>query len=83
MPPFLGAVMLLFANAFAAYATAYAVSTGTIPLVPLQIGSVMSGNVIAGEQNIGDALGLWMIVIVSVIVVGYVLLQRKAGRWMR
>jgi putative spermidine/putrescine transport system permease protein len=83
MPPFLGAVMLLFANAFAAYATGYALSTGTIPLVPLQIGSVMSGNVIAGEQNIGDALGLWMIVIVSVIVVGYVLLQRKAGRWMR
>jgi putative spermidine/putrescine transport system permease protein len=83
MPPFLGALMLLFANAFAAYATAYALSTGTIPLVPLQIGSVMSGNVIAGEQNIGNALGLWMILIVGLVVIGYVLLQRKTARWLR
>jgi putative spermidine/putrescine transport system permease protein len=83
LPPFLGALMLLFANAFAAYATAYALSTGTIPLVPLQIGSVMSGNVIAGEQNIGDALGLWMILIVGLVVVGYVLLQRRTARWLR
>jgi putative spermidine/putrescine transport system permease protein len=83
LPPFLGAVMLLFANAFAAYATAYALSTGSIPLVPLQIGSVMSGNVLAGQQNLGDALGLWMIVIVSLVVAGYVLLQRRTARWLR
>ena len=30
-PPFLGALLLLFANAFAAYATAYALSTGQRP----------------------------------------------------
>lgn len=83
LPPFLGALMLLFANAFAAYATAYALSTGSIPLVPLQIGSLMSGNVMAGEQNLGNALGMWMIVIVSLVVVGYVLLQRRTARWLR
>ena len=82
-PPFLGAVLLLFANAFAAYATAYALSTGTVPLVPVQIGSVMSGNVLAGQQNIGDALGLWMIVIVALVVVAYALLQRRTARWLR
>ncbi|NUP49149.1 MAG: ABC transporter permease subunit [Catenulispora sp.] len=83
LPPFLGAVLLLFANAFAAYATAYALSTGTVPLVPIQIGSVMSGNVLAGQQNIGNGLGLWMIVIVSVVVVAYTLLQRRTARWLR
>lgn len=83
LPPFLGAVLLLFANAFAAYATAYALSTGSVPLVPIQIGSVMSGNVLAGQQNIGNGLGLWMIVIVSVVVVAYTLLQRRTARWLR
>jgi putative spermidine/putrescine transport system permease protein len=82
-PPFLGALLLLFANAFAAYATAYAIATGTIPLVPIEISTVMDGNVVSGEQNLGYAMGTWMIVIVGVVVVGYVLLQRRAARWLR
>ncbi|MEY9928479.1 putative spermidine/putrescine transport system permease protein [Catenulispora sp. GP43] len=82
-PPFLGALLLLFANAFAAYATAYALSTGSVPLVPIQIGSVMSGNVLAGQENIGNALGLWMIVVVGLVVVAYTLLQRRTARWLR
>jgi putative spermidine/putrescine transport system permease protein len=82
-PPVLGALMLLFANAFASYATAQALTNGVIPLVPIEIGNVMSGNVAAGQENLGNALGFGMIVIVAIAMVGYTLTQRKAARWMR
>ncbi|HEX3782226.1 MAG TPA: ABC transporter permease subunit [Pseudonocardiaceae bacterium] len=82
-PPVLGALMLLFANAFASYATAEALTNGVIPLVPIEIGNVMSGNVAAGEENLGNALGFGMIIIVAIAMVGYTLTQRKAARWMR
>jgi putative spermidine/putrescine transport system permease protein len=82
-PPVLGALMLLFANAFASYATAEALTNGVIPLVPIEIGNVMSGNVSAGQQNLGNALGFGMIIIVAIAMIGYTLTQRKTARWMR
>lgn len=82
-PPFLGAVLLLFTNAFAAYATAEALTNGIIPLVPIEIGAVMSGNVAANQANLGNALGFGMIVIVGIAFLGYAWAQRRAGRWMR
>ena len=40
MPSLLGAVILLFGNSFAAYATAYGLTSGTgLPLVPILIGN--------------------------------------------
>ena len=48
MPSFLGCVLLLFGSAFSAYATAEALTSGTIPLTPIQIGSFLNGNVLAG-----------------------------------
>jgi putative spermidine/putrescine transport system permease protein len=83
LPPFLGALMLLFANAFAAYATAAALTNGIIPLVPIQIAAVMSGNVAVGQENLGNALGLGMILIVGVALAGYALMQRRTSRWLR
>jgi putative spermidine/putrescine transport system permease protein len=82
-PPFLGALMLLFANAFASYATAEALTNGVIPLVPIQIGSVMSGNVAAGQENLGNALGFGMIVVVALAFLAYAWAQRRSARWMR
>ena len=38
LPSLLGATILLFGNAFAAYATAYALTGGAVNLVPLIIG---------------------------------------------
>jgi hypothetical protein len=54
-PSFLGCVLLLFGSALSAYATAEALTSGTIPLTSIQIGSFLNGNVIAGQQNIGKA----------------------------
>ncbi len=83
LPGLLGAMVLLFGNAFSAYATPYALSGGFINLVPVQIGAVLSGNVTVSNPQFGDALALGMIVIVAVTVVAYVLLQRRAAKWLR
>lgn len=82
-PPLLGSFLLLFGSAFAAYATAEALTSGAVPLVPIQIGSLLSGNVIAGGENMGKALGFGMIVVIIIIMIGYVLLSRRASRWLR
>jgi putative spermidine/putrescine transport system permease protein len=82
-PAVLGATLLLFGNAFAAYATALALVNGTIPLVPSQIQSALGGNVLVGQENVGLALGLDMVVVIAVLMAGYALLQRRASRWLR
>jgi putative spermidine/putrescine transport system permease protein len=46
MPSILGAVILLFGNSFAAYATAYGLTGGGISLVPITIGFFISGDVL-------------------------------------
>ena len=83
MPSFLGCLLLLFGSAFSAYATAEALTSGTIPLTAIQIGSFLNGNVLAGQQNVGKALGLGMVLIIAVLMVFYALLQRRAARWLR
>lgn len=82
-PPFLGAVLLLFGSAFSAYATAYALLGSTLPLVPIKIGSLLSGNVQAGQENVGQALGAGMLLVIAVVMVLYAVLQRRASRWLR
>ncbi len=81
-PSLIGAMVLLFGNAFAAYATAEALTNGTINLVPLLIGNVLNGNLVSDPQ-FGDALALGMIVIITISVVIYGLLQRRSARWLR
>jgi len=83
MPSFLSCLMLLFGSALSAYATAEALTGGTIALVPIQIGTVLNGNVVAGEANVGKALSLGLVVIIGVLMVLYVMLQRRAAKWLR
>lgn len=82
LPNVLGSVLLLFCSSFSAYATAEALIGSSFPLVPLQIDSVLSGNVLAGQENLGAALALDMIVIVLPLTVIYQLLQRRTSRWL-
>jgi putative spermidine/putrescine transport system permease protein len=83
MPSILGSTLLLFGSALSAYATADALTAGTLALTPLQIGSFLNGNVIAGDENVGKALALGLVLIVAVVMGLYVLLQRRASRWLR
>jgi putative spermidine/putrescine transport system permease protein len=81
-PALAGATLVLFGNAFAAYATALALTSGTIPLVPTAIASALSGNVLANQQNVGLALGFDMVIVIGVVMILYLWLQRRASRWM-
>jgi putative spermidine/putrescine transport system permease protein len=82
-PPFLGALLLLFANAFAAYATAAVLVSQGQPIVPLMIRQAITSEVLLGQANVGKALALEMIVVVTIVMVGYSVLLRRASRWMR
>jgi putative spermidine/putrescine transport system permease protein len=81
LPSVLGATLLLFGSAFSAYATADALTSGTIPLTSIQIGSFLNGNVLPGQQNVGKALAAGMLVIIAAVMGIYVVLQRRAARW--
>jgi putative spermidine/putrescine transport system permease protein len=83
LPSFLGCLLLLFGSALSAYATAEALTSGTIPLTSIQIGSFLNGNVLAGQENVGKALSLGMVVIITAVMGLYVLLQRRSARWLR
>lgn len=82
LPPFLGSALLLFANAFAAYATAAVLVSQGNPITPLFIRSALTSEVLLGQQNLGFALALQMVVVVAIVMAGYALLLRRAARWM-
>src|SRR5205823_9521006 len=80
MPSLLGAIILLFGNAFAAYATAYSLTSGAVNLVPILIGAYYSGNVLS-NPHLAQALAFGMFVVLAVSMLIYVPLQRRAARW--
>jgi putative spermidine/putrescine transport system permease protein len=82
-PAFLGASLLLFANAFAAYATAAALVSQGNPIVPLLIRSGLSSEVLLGHQNLAFALAFEMIVVVAIVMGLYALLLRRTARWLQ
>ncbi len=80
-PSVLGATLLLFCSSFSAFATAYAINS-SFPLVTIRIQSVLSGNVLPGQENLGAALALDMIIIVVPLTIAYQPLQRRTSRWL-
>jgi putative spermidine/putrescine transport system permease protein len=82
MPSILGGMLLLFGSAFAAYATAETLTLGLIALSPIQIGNFMNGNVIAGKVNVGYAIALGMLLILSVTMIAYGMVRKKASKWL-
>lgn len=81
-PPVVGATMLLFASAFAAYATARALVGSSVPLVTLQIADALSSNVVVGSENLGKALALGMVLLIGLVMIFYALVQRRTSRWL-
>ena len=79
-PSLLASLVLLFGNAFAAYATAYALTSGSLPLLPLQIGAVLSGNVLS-DPHLGQALALLVIVVMGLTMTVYTALEKRGSRW--
>jgi putative spermidine/putrescine transport system permease protein len=81
-PSFIGAMLLLFTNAFSAYATAAALISQGSPIIPLQIGGTLTSEVILGQENIGKAMALGMVVIVAVVMTLYAVLERRTTKWL-
>jgi putative spermidine/putrescine transport system permease protein len=81
-PAFLGSTLLLFANAFSAYATAAALVSQGNPIVPLQIRSALTSEVVLGQQNLGKAMALGMVIVVAVVMSLYALLQKRTAKWL-
>ncbi|MBM0261235.1 ABC transporter permease subunit [Corynebacterium macginleyi] len=80
-PPIVGSLLLLFANAFAAYATAYALSGGSLNLIPIVIGFLISGNVLL-NPGLAAALVTWMMIIILAAVGLRLVLTRRSDKWL-
>ncbi len=82
-PSFLGALLLLFANAFSSYATAAALISQGAQIVPLQIRAALVGETGATSANTAGVLALGMVVVMTVVMVIYSVLMKRAARWQR
>jgi putative spermidine/putrescine transport system permease protein len=81
-PSILGAIILLFGSAFGAYATAQALTGGSILLVTIVIGQQIRGDVL-GDANLGYALALGMVVIMGLSIAVGTFLQSRTTRWLK
>jgi len=82
-PAFFGCTLLLFANAFSAYATIAALLTNGGIYVTLQIQALITGETEQSQPGLAQALALTMIFIVVVVMTLYALLQRRTSRWLQ
>lgn len=80
-PAFVGGMLLLFVNAFSAYATALVLNSQG-QLVPLQIRFLLQGNVITGEEDLAYAIVTWVIILLLASLAVMTLLQRRSLRWL-
>src|SRR5436309_10602650 len=80
LPSLIAATMLLFANSFGAFATAFALAQGGINIVPILINFVVNGNVII-DYGLGNALAVGMIIILLVAVSLYTAMLRRVNTW--
>jgi len=81
-PSVAGAALLLFANAFGAIATAYALTGSFLNIVPILLYAQIRGDVLH-DPNLGYALALGMLVITGASNFGYLVLRARSERWLR
>lgn len=81
-PSLLGCFLLLFANAFGAIATAYALTGSSLNIVPILLYAQIRGDVLH-DANLGYALAFGMIVITGCSNGLYIWLRSRAERWQR
>ena len=80
-PSVVGATLILFGNAFSAYATALALVGSTLTSSRPRSTTRINGNVLVSADRLGLALGVEMIGVVVIVMAIYWLVQRRARRW--
>ncbi len=81
-PSLLGATLLLFANAFGAIATAYALTGSSLNIVPILLFAQIRGDVLH-DPNLGYALALGMLLITGLSNLAYLFLRARSERWLK
>ncbi len=81
-PNVVGATLLLFANAFGAVATAYALTGSSINLVTILLFAQIRGDVLH-DPNLGYALAFGMVVVTGACNIAYLRLRAFADRRLR
>lgn len=81
-PSILGCTLLLFANAFGAIATAYALTGSSLNIITILLYAQIRGDVLH-NANLGYALALGMILITGLTNGAYIWLRGRSERWMR
>jgi putative spermidine/putrescine transport system permease protein len=78
----LGATLLLFANAFGAVATAYALTGPQLNIATILLFAQIRGDALQ-NPNLGYALAVGMIVITGLSNGAYIWLRSRSERWLR
>jgi putative spermidine/putrescine transport system permease protein len=81
-PTLLGTLALLFANAFGAVATAYALTGSSLSIVPILLFAQIRGDVL-GDPHLGYALAFGMIVVTGIGNAVYIWMRARAERWVK
>ncbi|MDO5686286.1 MAG: ABC transporter permease subunit [Neisseria sp.] len=76
LPGILGTFSILFANAIAAYATAYALLGSNFPLLPVRISAMFIGDVVQ-RPGMGSALSMILLSIMTVLIVFNAFILKK------
>jgi putative spermidine/putrescine transport system permease protein len=83
LPSILGSMILLFGNAFGAWATAYAlVGEGQLQVITVEIGAQIRGDVMY-NPGLGFAMAFGMVAVMAISLLGYSLLQQLTERWLQ
>jgi putative spermidine/putrescine transport system permease protein len=81
-PSLIGGFILLFANSFGAYATAWTLTGPEISLVPIQIAALIRGEVQL-DPAAADALSTLSLLVMGICVTSYQLSIRRARRYQK
>ena len=81
-PSLLASSMLLFASSFGAFATAQALTGGSIYLVTIIVGQQIRGDVL-NNPNEGYALALSMFFVMAICITLYLILQNRTVHWLK
>ena len=82
MPSFMSGFLLLFANAFSAYATAAALISQGSQIAPLQVRAALISETGLGSEGASGALAVGMLAIMAIVVGLYALVERKSSSWL-
>lgn len=81
-PAITAGLLLLFANAFGAYATAYTLTEFRYPLVTLQIGFLLKGEVFR-DPGAGDAMGILALLLMGISILLYQFVSKRGIKWQK